>query len=91
MDKLESFDPGNKRSRGKWWEWLVFAAVLELYVPSRKGRKMQWWDWLVLAAMVSSALLGRSERNQTQPHGKLDTTQRPTPRSIQPLHNQRVA
>ena len=42
----------------EWWEWFVFAAVLELYVPHRrKLKKIEWWDWLVLAAVVSSAFL----------------------------------
>ena len=87
MAKVESCEPGNKRLRGKWWEWLVFAAVLEVYVPSRKGRKMQWWDWVVLAAVVSSAFLYLPDRTLGQKHGSRETT----PQSMQPTQNQRVA
>ena len=47
----------DETTKAKWWEWLVFATVLEVFVPPRKGRTMQWWDWVVLAAVVSSAIL----------------------------------
>ena len=42
--------------KAKWWEWLAFAAVLELFVPER-NRNVEWWDWVVWAAVISSALL----------------------------------
>ena len=57
MTKAELWDPGSTGLKVKWWEWLVFAAVLEVHVPSKRKRKMEWWDWLVLAAVVSSAFL----------------------------------
>jgi hypothetical protein len=52
MAKVELRDSGNGGLRVRWWDWLIFAAVLELYIPSRKRQKMQWWDWLVLAVVM---------------------------------------
>jgi hypothetical protein len=57
MAKRELSNPGNRGLRVKWWEWFVFAAVLELYVPRKRKLKAEWWDCLVLAAVVSSAFL----------------------------------
>ena len=57
MAKVELHDPGSGRHSVKWWEWLVFAAVLEVYLPRNKGQKMGLWDWVVLCTVVSSAFL----------------------------------
>ena len=46
----------NRGLKVKWWNWLVFAAALEVFVPRRR-KKVEWWDWLVFAAVVSSAFL----------------------------------
>jgi hypothetical protein len=58
MAKVELRNPaGSGRLGVKWWDWLVFAAVLEVYLPRKKGQRMQLWDWVILAAVVSSAFL----------------------------------
>jgi hypothetical protein len=57
MAKVELRGSGNRRHEVKWWDWLVFAAVLEVYLPRKKGQRMQLWDWVILAAVVSSAFL----------------------------------
>jgi hypothetical protein len=58
--KVELRDPeGSKKRKVKWWEWLVLAAVLEVYLPRNKGQKMGLWDWVVVGAVVSSAFLQR--------------------------------
>lgn len=58
MAKVELRDPaGSRKPTVKWWEWLVFAAVLEVYLPRKKGQKMQLWDWVILGTVVSSAFL----------------------------------
>jgi hypothetical protein len=35
----------------KWWEWLLFAVVVESLIPTKRGLK-----WLVLAAILSPFL-----------------------------------
>jgi hypothetical protein len=59
--------------RVKWWEWLVFATVLELFLPKRRT-KVQWWDWLVLVVVIVSAwpkdLTGDDERKATPLNSK---------------------
>jgi hypothetical protein len=56
MAKVELRNPaGSKRHGVKWWEWLVFAAVLQVYLPRNKGKKMGLWDWVILGTVVSSA------------------------------------
>jgi hypothetical protein len=55
MAKVELHDPGSRKHRVKWWEWLVLAAVLEVYLPRNKGQKMGLWDWVVVGTVVSSA------------------------------------
>ena len=57
MAKVELHKPGSRRHSVKWWEWLVFAAVLEVYLPRNQGQKMGLWDWVVLCTVVSSAFL----------------------------------
>lgn len=58
MAKVELRDPeGSRKLRVKWWEWLVFAAVLEVYLPRKKGQKMGLWDWVIWGTVVSSAFL----------------------------------
>ena len=57
MTKVELRDSGSRGHSVKWWEWLVFAAVLEVYLPRKKEQKMQLWDWVILGTVVSSAIL----------------------------------
>jgi hypothetical protein len=57
MTKVELRESGSKGRSVKWWEWLVFAAVLEVYLPRKRGQKMQLWDWVIVGTVVSSAFL----------------------------------
>jgi hypothetical protein len=58
MANVELHEPASRRKpKVKWWEWLVFAAVLEVYLPRKKGQKMQLWDWVIWGTVLSSAFL----------------------------------
>ena len=57
MAKVELRDPVSRRHTVKWWEWLVFAAVLEMYLPRNKGQKNGLWDWVIWGTVVLSAFL----------------------------------
>jgi hypothetical protein len=71
--------------RVKWWEWLAFATVLELFLPRRRT-KAQWWDLLVLAVVIVGAwpqdLTGDDERKATPLNSKSNDFNRAARKSV---------
>lgn len=47
-----------REMHAKWWNWIVWAAVVELlFFPKRKEPALKWWDWLVLGAALLAPFL----------------------------------
>ncbi len=47
-----------KTMHAKWWNWIVWAAVVELlFFPKRKQPGLKWWDWFVLGAALLAPFL----------------------------------
>jgi len=47
-------NPTKKRFRLTWWDWVVLAAVVELYFPRKNRSTIRWWDWFILGAAFLS-------------------------------------